>query len=414
MKNKKTTFLMLIMGSMIEYYDFVIYLYFAKAIGKNLIPVDNHTANLLITFSIFASTALFRPLGGIIFGYIGDKFSRKLSFTNSILIMSLSTLSIAFIPNTEHIGILATILLIILRLIQSFSVGGEIPAGIIMAYEMSGDKLKALNTNIVIAGTNIGIVVASIIGSFLVDSSDNAWRIPFIIGGVIGLISYAIRKRISDSNTFIDTNAHKSNNPIKVLFTNHRLQILQMLAFALFIASIVSVYSMLLPTYLSTFSGLSLQQSMTINSYSSLIFVAASLIAGICYNLLGKRMLILIILVINILSFYAFNNYSNLDIKNIQILQLIILFLVGIICGRLPVIIASFFPENVRYSGIAVCYNLAFGILGGLSPVLILSLTSFTNIMVIPAIFILIFSIPAIIFFIKVNGKFVTTYDQWR
>ncbi|MDD3266572.1 MAG: MFS transporter [Burkholderiales bacterium] len=224
MKNKKTTLLMLIMGSMIEYYDFVIYLYFAKAIGKSLIPVDNATANLLITFSIFASTAIFRPLGGIIFGYIGDKFSRKLSFTNSILIMSLSTLSIAFIPNAEHIGVLATILLITLRLVQSFSVGGEIPAGIIMAYEMSNDKQKALNTNIVIAGTNIGIVVASIISSLLIESSENAWRIPFIIGGCIGLISYAIRKKISESNIFIPNQQHqKFNNPIKILFTGYKL-----------------------------------------------------------------------------------------------------------------------------------------------------------------------------------------------
>lgn len=411
----KKTFSLLILGAILEYYDFAIYVFFAKNIGASLIPIHDEVVNLIAMFAIFAIGALIRPIGGLIFAYVGDTNGRRKSFTYTILLMSIPTLLIAFIPSYATIGVWATIILLILRSIQGFAIGGEIPASIIFAYELSTQKSRALNTNVVVAGTNIGLLLASLICVNLlsVKLSFDTWRIAFFLGGVFGIISFFLRKKLNESPEFIKLQQIKliQQSPLKSLLINHRVALWQMTSFGCLCACLVAVFTIFMPNYLSTFYNISLKQAMSLNSYSMLIFISAALFAGKFDYLLGKKFLITSTVIFNIVNFWLFTHYSTLDFSTIEIIHLLILIYIGIICGRLPILVASFFPANVRYTGVALSYNISFGIVAGLSQIILISLIKFSNYLWLPAVYVGLFSIPALVFLITTKPQQLYNYQ---
>lgn len=411
----KKTFSLLILGAILEYYDFAIYIFFAKNIGTSLIPIHNEVLNLIAMFAIFAIGALIRPIGGLIFAYVGDTNGRRKSFTYTILLMSVPTLLIAFIPSYGTIGVWATIILLILRSIQGFAIGGEIPASIIFAYELSRKKSRALNTNIVVAGTNIGLLLASLICVNLlsIKLSFDTWRIAFFIGGIFGIISFFLRKKLNESPEFIKLQQIKliQQSPLKSLLVNHRVALWQMTSFGCLCACLVAIFTIFMPNYLSTFYNISLKQAMSLNSYSMLIFISAALFAGKFDYLLGKKFLISSTILFNIVNVWLFTHYSTISFSTIEIIHLSILIYIGIICGRFPILVASFFPANVRYTGVALSYNISFGIVAGLSQIILISLIKFSNYLWLPAVYVGLFSIPALVFLITIRPQQLYNYQ---
>ena len=406
----KKSLCLIILGSILEYYDFAIYIYFAKSIGSSLIPVHDQLINLIASFSILAIGALFRPLGGIIIANFGDAYGRKNVFIYTLLLMAIPTLLIAFIPSSDRIGILAPILLITLRCIQGLAIGGEIPGSIVYAYEMSQTKNKALNTNIVVAGTNIGFFIASISGAILIRNqigNFEPWRVAFFLGGVFGIASFIIRRYLQETPEFINyQNFIKSNprTPCYQLLIGYRTQLLQIIAFGGFVAVSLAVYSFFMPSYLNMFFNFPMAKILQYNSYSLFIFIISAFIAGKWHYLFGKYFLISSILIFNLVNFLLFTHYQQLSLEQITFFNGIVIFYIGIICGRLPVLSASFFPVHVRYSGVALSYNISLGIIAGLTQVLLLTLIKFTAIIWLPAVYIMLFSIPALIFIIRVTS----------
>lgn len=412
----KKTYGLLILGSILEYYDYAIYIYFAKAIGNALIPINNNVSNLVATFSIFAISALIRPLGGMIFAHNGDRKGRKNSFTWTILLMAIPTFCIGLIPNQLTIGILATILLLFLRSVQGFAIGGEIPASMVFAYEISKTN-KALNTNIVMAGTNIGLFLASVVCAFLLDhqlSFIASWRIAFFIGGVFGIISYFLRKKLSESPEFNKISTmihHKRKMPFMELVHTHKIAMLQMTIFACYCASLISVFSIFMPNYLNQFQHIPLSQAMSLNSSSIIIFIISALIAGKFDYLFNKAFLIISAVLFNGAIYWTFNNISQLDFNTVKLIQLATLCYMGIICGRLPVIICNFFPTTVRYSGVALSYNISFGIVVGVSQLILTSLIVVTSNLQVPMYYIVMFSIPYLFFLLTVKADKLNIYQ---
>lgn len=413
----KKSFALITLGAILEYYDFAIFIYFAKAIGESLIPLHNETANLIASFGIFAIGAILRPLGGIIFAHFGDTRGRKNIFIYTVLMMALPTLLIGFIPDYTQIGITATIILILLRCIQGLAIGGEIPGSVVFAYELSSKANKALNTNIVIAGTNIGFFIASMLGAILLKQSNlpySAWRIAFIIGGIFGIISYYLRKNLTETpefrkyQEFVDKQPHP---PIRELLLNHKKPLLQMLAFGSLLASSLAVFTFFMPNYLSTYYKFPMDKLLKYNSYSIIIFVISAFIAGKFHYLFAKKFLAIGTVIFTISSYYLFSHYQSLALNQIVVYHYLILVFIGIICGRLPVLSASFFPVQVRYSGVGLSYNICFGIIAGLTQVVLFSLIKVTGVMLIPAIYITIFASFSMLFILTVENKQLTEYQ---
>lgn len=413
----KKSFTLITLGAILEYYDFAIFIYFAKAIGASLIPVHDGIANIIATFGIFAIGALLRPIGGIIFAHFGDTRGRKNIFVYTVLLMALPTFLIGLIPSYQQIGIAATISLVLLRSIQGLAIGGEIPGSIVFAYELSDLKNKALNTNIVVAGTNIGFFLASMLGAFLLGKHNfgiDAWRIAFILGGIFGIISYFLRKNLLETPEFEKYKhflAQHPKTPFKQILQNFCTPLWQMVAFGSFLASSLAVYTFFMPVFLSTYYHFPLGQILKYNSYSIIVFILSALLAGKYHHLFGRTFLIFSILAFNLTNFILFTHYSQLDLTHIVLIHYVILFYIGIICGRLPVLAASFFPIQVRYSGVGLSYNISFGIVAGLTQLILFSLIKVSSILWLPAIYIAFFSIFAMLFVWKIEASKLIKYS---
>lgn len=394
---KIKTLALVSLGSVLEYYDFAIFIYLAPLIGKDLIPVHNPQLNLILSYAIFAISALIRPFGGMFFGHIGDTKSRNRTFVYTILTIAIPTTLIAFIPNQNQIGILAMILLIIFRIIQGFAIGGEIPGAVVFGYESSNKKYRPLGSAFVIMGTNVGFLVASAICAIIIGSNlTHGWRIAFIIGGVFGIISYFLRKSLSESQVFIDYQnslEYKPGIPLKQLLKTHKKITLALLGLAIFLASALALYTFYMPVYLSTFYNFSLAKLMQFNSYIVLIFILGSLVAGVFHNWFGRKFFIGLITLFSLATLVIFKQYPNLSLDQIFTLHIVLLLILGALCGRIPVLCASNYPIGVRFSGVTLVYNIAFGVVAGSTQMILSWLIKITGSTYIPALYLLAFGI---------------------
>lgn len=412
--NKKLLFL-ISLGAILEYYDFAIYIYLAPLIGKSLIPATNPTTNLILSYAVFAIGAFFRPLGGIIFSHFGDKFGRSKTFIYTILCMAIPTFGIAFIPNVMQIGIFATIILLVLRVFQGFAIGGEVPGSIVFGYEISEPKRKAFNSAIVILGVNLGFILASIVCAIILKTHTFTfamWRIAFFLGGIFGICSYFLRKKITETPEFLDYKKVLSNDtiPIKILFLEYKKETWQILSIIMFLAASLAVFTFYMPTYLNVNYHLPLAKLMEFNSYTIFIFCIGSLIAGVFDQIFNRRFFLYFIPCFILGVIFLFFSYSKLTLEQILYIHIVFLLALGIVCGRVPVLCATFFPVKVRYSGVAIVYNISFGVIAGLTQLILTWLIHVTDIVWIPALYICVFAVLAFFSVLSITATRFVNY----
>ncbi len=414
--NKKLLFLVSL-GSILEYYDFAIFIYLAPAIGLSLIPAKNQIINLILSYAVFFIGAVFRPLGGVLFSHIGDTRGRKFTFIYTIILMAIPTFLIAFIPSAATVGIWAVVLLIALRILQGVAIGAEVPGSIVFAYELSSNKNKALNSSIVIMGTNIGFVLASIICTILLTSpfsGANSWRYAYILGGVFGVVSYFLRKSLIETPEFINYKNVLSTElvPVKLLFAKYIKPSLQLLGLGGFLASSLAVFTFYMPSYLSIFYHFPIKILMQFNTYTIVIFIIGSLFSGFFDKYFGRKFFIYFIVFFVAVVWLLFYNYSLLSLSSILSIHIVLLLGIGVACGRFPVIAASFFPVAVRYSGVAFVYNISFGIVLGCTQLVLTWLIKVTDILWIPSVYLAIFALFALIALLTIKPEELVNYKN--
>jgi len=299
MTNNKRILFLISLGSILEYYDYAIFIYLAPVIGHELIPVQNPVVNLILSYAIFAIGAFFRPFGGLVFSHFGDTRGRSTVFIYTILFMAIPTLAIAFIPGINQIGILACILLIFFRILQGVAIGGEIPGSIVFGYETAHPRYKALSSAIVVMGTNVGFFIASIVCVFLANLhfSFGTWRLAFILGGLFGIGSYFLRKKLTETAAFLQYKESLKHEevPLGILFKKHKRSIWQLIAIGGFLSSTLAVFTFYMPVYLSTFYYFPIARVMEFNSFTIVIFIIGSLLAGLFDQYFGKTFFLIFI-----------------------------------------------------------------------------------------------------------------------
>lgn len=199
-----------IIGNILEWYDFSVYGYFAVSIGHHFFPSGNPTTSLLAAFGVFAAGFFMRPAGAVLFGHIGDSWSRERALFLSVLAMAVPTFLIGVLPDYQQIGISASVLLVLLRLAQGISVGGEYTTSIVFVVEKSVSQRRGLMGTWclfgVCAGTLLGSAVGTLLTSVLPREAMRAWgwRLPFIFGLVIGIVGLRIRRELGRGGEFLD------------------------------------------------------------------------------------------------------------------------------------------------------------------------------------------------------------------
>lgn len=395
MSSNKSVFLSAICGNILEYYDFTVYSVFSSVIGQTFFPNQSEFLQIVSSLAVFAVGFLTRPLGGIVFGYIGDRYGRRISLICSMLGMTIPTFTMGLIPSFEQIGIYAPIILIIMRLIQGLCISGEGAGAAIFILEHKHHLRPGLTAGLVHGSNIAGTLIASSIG-IIIDkyffNFTGAWRFAFILGGIMGLVGFYLRLRVSETPIF-QALAQKKKI-LKIPFLNVIKTALPSMFLTFCVAAIASSVLYLVKTYVNVFyhniMHLSNTTALIYLSYASFISMIAMPLAGALADIIGKfRMLIIASLSIFFLALPTMLLMSSLVVWK-QIMALTILgMLGGSISGVAYIFIISLFKPEERFSGVSFSYNLGIAIFGGTSPIISRWLVETTGRFYAPAFYIM-------------------------
>ena len=364
------------LGGALEFYDFVIFVFFATTMGALFFPADMpEWLKLVQTFGIFAAGYLARPLGGIVMAHFGDLSGRKRMFMLSILMMAIPTLLMGLLPTYATVGVLAPILLLVLRIMQGAAIGGEAPGAWVFVTEHVSTRHRALACGALSAGLCSGILLGSLVARAINAAFDEAevlawaWRLPFIAGGVFGLLAMFLRRKLHETPVFAEMRERRSlaaELPLKAVVRDHAGAVVLAMLLTWLLTAAVVVTLLMMPTLLQGL-GVSRADALAGNTLAICATVIANLVAGWMADRFGAgRVLVLwsVLLGIAFWTFYAgalAGGYS-------PALYVIAGFGVGV-TALVPAIAVSGFPAQVRFSGLSFSYNVAYAIAGGLTPI---------------------------------------------
>ena len=381
------------LGNALEFYEILVYGYFAVIISKVFFPATDEAVSLLVTFGTFGASFLARPVGAIFLGAYGDRKGRKAALTLSILLMTIGTALMTIMPSYGTLGILSPILVIAARLLQGFSVGGEFAsstaflvehrpdrAGFFASWQWASQGLAAL------IATGFGLLLTNTMSA--ADLQSWGWRIPFAFGLLIGPVGYYVRSRMSETPEFLDAGAARA--PLRELLVGQWDRLL--LTTGAVIASTSSQYVIVfMPAY--AIKELHLPQSVG--------FAAALLAAtlqsvvvpfvGLLVDKFGQ-----IPIMIGAAVLFAVTAYPAFVLlgANASLLVLVLMvcwlgLLKSFYSGALPSLMAKVFPTSTRVSGMSLSYNIAVAVFGGFAPFFAQSLIDITGSKLAPSYYVI-------------------------
>lgn len=368
------------LGGTLEFYDFVVFVFFANVIGGLFFPASlPDWMRQLQTLGIFAAGYLARPIGGVLIAHFGDILGRKKMFTLSVFLMAVPTLVIGLLPTYEAIGLAAPLLLLLMRVLQGAAIGGEMPGAWVFVAEHAPAKHYGLAIGALTSGITGGIFLGSIVGVWLNSSysqaeiHDWAWRIPFILGGVFGLVSVYLRKFLEETPIFKELQARKAANselPIKTVLREHREASVLVALMTWVLSTAIVVVVLFTPSYLQKVFHIAPALALKANAVATVTLTLGCVFWGWLTDRLGTRPAM--VLGWGGMTVTAYLFYLGLpgDAVSLVWTYALVGFFVGSI-SLLPVVGVRAFPPAVRFTGLSFAYNMAYAVFGGLTPMLV-------------------------------------------
>jgi len=404
-------------GNFVEWFDYAVYGYLAGVISTVFFPATDRQTALLATFGVFAISFFVRPLGGFIWGHIGDRLGRKQALSLSIVLMSVATFCIALIPGYASIGIFAPLLLLLVRVVQGFSAAGEYAGASAFLVEYAPANRRGLYAAVVPASTAAGLLLGSLLAALLSSVlspeqlGDWGWRLPFLLAAPMGLIGRYIRTRLEDTPAFRELADRDTavKTPAFAMFTAYRKQLV--IATGAVLLNAVGFYVILsyMPTYLSEELSFGAAESFLATTIALVSYIGFIFLTGIASDRFGrKRMLITASVLFVVLTVPAF---MLLDTGNFLVIVLVQILLGGMLTlndGTLPSFLAELFPTRVRYSGFAVSFNLSNALFGGTAPFMATLLIGLTHNQLAPGWYLVaasVISLIAVLFAVETSKK---------
>ncbi len=368
------------LGGALEFYDFIIFVFFAPAIGQLFFPHSiPDWLRQLQTFGIFAAGYLARPLGGIIMAHFGDLLGRKRMFTLSVLLMSVPTLLMGLLPTYASIGLLAPVLLLMLRVLQGAAVGGEVPGAWVFVSEHVPQRHIGYACGTLTAGLTAGILLGSLVASGVnrhfapAEIADYAWRIPFLLGGVFGLFSVYLRRWLHETPVFAELKQRKSlaaEIPLKAVLRDHGRAVVVSMLLTWMLSAAIVVVILMTPTLLQKQFHIAPATALLANVLATLCLSVGCVVAGSIAGRIGAGRTLFIGGLGLAVSYYVMFQQLTFDPSKLLPLYAVTGFLVGTI-GAVPYVLVKAFPPAVRFSGISFSYNVAYAVFGGLTPIIV-------------------------------------------
>jgi MHS family proline/betaine transporter-like MFS transporter len=377
-------------GNVLEWYDFGLFGFFAPAIARQFMPAGDPLAALLETFGVFAAGFLMRPLGGLVFGWIGDRLGRKRALELSVLLMAVATTLLGVLPTHSSIGLAAPVLLTLLRLLQGLSVGGEYVGSMSFLSEHAPPDRRAFfgswSSSSVVLGTLLGSGTAALLTGLLSQEQLLAWgwRLPFLGGILIGVVGLWLRLGIEESPSFLQL--QKTGNLAANPVTEAVRQDLGPIAVTLGLAAILAIGFYLpflwLPTWLSDINRPPLDEgrALTANTISLAALLVLTPLTALLSDRLGRRPMILgTALGYALLSYPLFLLMSTGTFAAALLGGLVFAACNSFFSGCMAATLVELFPTRTRYTGMAIAYNVGMALMGGTAPLVATGLIRLTG-----------------------------------
>jgi MHS family proline/betaine transporter-like MFS transporter len=360
-----------IAGNVMEWYDFSIYGYFAAIIGRNFFPTGDQTTSLIAAFGVFAAGFFMRPLGSMLLGYIGDKKGRKLALTISVGMMAVPTFLIGVLPSYQQIGVWASLSLVLLRLLQGLSVGGEFTMSAIFLVEGSSARRRGFLGSFAPLGASAGTLLGSAIGAavttLLGQSSIESWgwRVPFLIGIVVGVVGLYIRSGLVEDRVA----QAKTKSPVREAFQTEWRTILRLIG--LNAAFAVSFYMgfVYVTAYIRQVDHIAQSTALDINTVAMLVSLVLIPLIGALSDRIGRKPILLAATGgLFVLAWPLFWMLHHPEIALVLAAQIGFAVLVACFGGTVPAAMVELVPDRVRCTVLSVGYNAGMAVLGGMTP----------------------------------------------
>ena len=392
-------------GNFVEWFDFAIYGFLATTIAQQFFPSGNASAALLKTFAVFAVAFAFRPLGGIFFGMLGDRIGRKRTLAMTILLMAGATTLIGVLPTYAVIGVLAPILLTLIRCAQGFSAGGEYAGACAFLMEHAPRDKRAWYGSFLPVSTFSAFAAAAVVAYGLEASlsaqtmADWGWRVPFLIAAPLGLVGLYMRSKLDETPAFkaVAQEHAVAHSPLKETLRNHGAAICCLGAFVSLTALSFYMFTTYFATYLQVVGGLSRATALLV-SLIALIFAAAICpLAGLYSDRVGRRATVFTACALLIVAVYPSFLMASSGAFVASVIGVMLLATGAVLCGVVTAaLLSETFPTRTRYTASAITYNMAYTLFGGTAPLVATWLITTTGSNLSPAFYLMAVALLAL------------------
>ncbi len=401
-----------VIGSAFEWYDFIVYSFFAATIGKLFFPATDPNSQLLIGLATFGVGFFMRPLGAIVLGSYGDRKGRRAALLLTIVLMIVGVAILTFVPTYASIGVAAPILIVIARLFQGFSAGGEFAGATSFLSEYSLRRHRGFYVSWQQSSQFMASLLGALVGAIVTrnlsadDMASWGWRVPFAIGLLIGPVGIYMRARLQDTPAF-KAQIAIATAPIREVLRDHGRLLL--CGFGMVIYATVAAYVLVLflPTYASRQFHLPQSDALAASAAMSALLIALCVVAGIISDRIGRKPLLLfssigtLITVYPLFSFFA----AAPSLTRLLIVEAVFSIFIAAFTGPGPALMAELFPTRIRNTALALSYNFAVAIFGGFGQFIVVWLIQVTGDPVAPAYYVLGASVIGIIAVLPVPDR---------
>jgi len=372
-------------GNALEWYDYALYAQFTSIIAQAFFPhseIKEIWAN-----AVFAVGFIARPVGGIILGNIGDKYGRRIALVIGILCMALPTAGIGLLPSYETIGIAAPIILIMIRIVQGFSLGGEFSGCIAYIVEHAPEDRRGIAGSASFVSMCFGMLLGLITAksfSYYMDPENLVnwgWRIPFIAGIFIGGIGLYIRSHLSESPLYkaAKESGGLSRTPLRETLTKYWLQLIVAIGIYITVTAPFYTATVFIENFMHTI-GYTKNQSSITGSVILITMMIGFPMSAMLSDKIGRRPILIIGTILIIICVYPiFLALGSMNFKLALISQIVFASVIAFYMGPVPTVLVEIFPTRVRFTGVALSYNMSAAVFGGSAPVVAMLLMKLTG-----------------------------------
>jgi MHS family proline/betaine transporter-like MFS transporter len=409
-------------GNALEWYDFLIYGYLSVIIAKQFFPARDPVISMLLTTATFGIGFVVRPIAGVAIGIYADRVGRKAALSFVILLMFVSTAMLAFAPTYNQVGILAPIIVVGSRILQGISVGGEFGSATALLIEYAPPHRRGFYGSWQMFAQSIGVFLATLMGALLTSVftaealASWAWRIPFMVGLLIGPIGFYIRRNIREPDVFLKE-AQGKKVSIAEIFRRYPAELF--VSFALSVVTNIMVYVLIayLPIYASQTLKTSLNAPFMVLTAALLVRMTLVPYFGDLSDKIGRKRIMAVALMLFALVIYPAFIWltKHPSTSSLMIIELVFAVLMAATIGPVSTTLAELFPTHLRSTGLSLTYNFAASVFGGFTPFLLTWLVAKTGDKLMPAHYLVGFLILGVIslrFYKESDGNLLPTGHQ--